>query len=95
MLSAQWLMPAALPLLVLAGLSVLATPLFEVEANRDARTFYGDRIFGAFVSGLRTSDRVPALVALGFATAFVHSLLDRAIYRFSNPPVREAARGLL
>jgi len=82
-------------LLVLAGLSVLATPLFEVEANREDGTYYGDRIFGTFVSGLRTSDWVPALVALGFATAFVHYLLDRAVYRFSDPEVRAAARGLL
>jgi hypothetical protein len=82
-------------LLVLAALSVLATPLFEVEANREDGTFYGDRIFGAFVSGLRTSSWVPALVALGFATAFVHYLLDRAAYRFSDPQVRDAARGLL
>ena len=82
-------------LLALAALSVLATPLFEVEANRDEGTYYGDRIFGAFATGLRTSSWVPALVALGFATAFVHYLLDRAVYRFSDPKVREAARGVL
>ena len=52
-------------LLVLAALSVLATPLFEVEANRDGGTFYGDRIFGAFVSGAPHEHWVPALVALG------------------------------
>src|SRR4026209_808876 len=33
-------------LLVLAAISVLLLPLFEVEANRDGGTFYGDRIFG-------------------------------------------------
>jgi len=81
-------------LLVLAALSVLATPIFEVEANTDGGTFYGERIFGAFASGLRTSAWVPALVALGFATAFTHYLLDRAAYRFSDRRVREAARGL-
>jgi hypothetical protein len=82
-------------LLVLAALSVLATPLFEVEANREGGTYYGDRLFGAFASGLRTGAWVPALVALGFATGFVHYILDRAVYRFSDPRVREAARGLL
>lgn len=82
-------------LLGLAAASVLAVPFFEVEANRDGGTFYGDRLFGAFAAALRTSTWVPALVALGFATAFVHYLLDRAVYRFSDPRVREAARGLV
>jgi hypothetical protein len=81
--------------LVLAALSVLATPLFEVEAIRDGGTFYGDRLFGAFVSGLRTSAWVPALVAVGFTTGFVHYMLDRAVFRFSDPRVREAARGIV
>jgi hypothetical protein len=36
-----------------------------------------------------------ALLALGFATAFIHYLLDRAVYRFSSPEVRRAACGLL
>jgi hypothetical protein len=38
---------------------------------------------------------VPALLALGFATGFIHCLLDRAAFRFSSPEVRQAARGLL
>jgi len=82
-------------LVVLAAVSVLATPLFEVEATRDGGTFYGDRLFGAFASGLRESAWVPALVALGFATGFVHYVLDRAVFRFSDPRVREAARGIV
>ena len=38
---------------------------------------------------------VPWLVALGFTTGFVHYLLDRAVYRMSDPAVRKAAKGLL
>jgi hypothetical protein len=38
---------------------------------------------------------VPALLALGFATGFTHYLLDRAVYRFSDPKVRAAAAALL
>jgi hypothetical protein len=38
---------------------------------------------------------LPALLALGFATGFMHYWLDRAVYRFSDPAVRIAARGLL
>jgi hypothetical protein len=44
---------------------------------------------------LRISSWVPALVAIGFATGFVHYLLDRGVYRMSDPHVRAAACGLL
>jgi len=82
-------------LLFLMGVSVLLLPLFEVEANRQVDTYYGDRIFGEMATALRTSSWVPALVAIGFATGFIHYLLDRSIYRFSDPKVRAAANGLL
>src|SRR5437899_1115631 len=82
-------------LLFLMVLSVLLLPLFEVEANRQAGTYYGERIFGAIATGLRTSSWVPMLVALGFATGFIHYLLDRSVFRMSDPQVRAAARGLL
>jgi hypothetical protein len=80
---------------MLVAVSVMLLPVFEVEANRQGGTYYGDRIFGALVTGLRTSTWVPALLALGFSTGFVHYLLDRSVYRMSNPEVRVAARGLL
>jgi hypothetical protein len=75
--------------------SVLLLPLFEVEGNRQGGTYYGDRIFGAVVTGLSTSSWVPALLALGLSTGFIHYLLDRSVYRLSDPRVRLAARGLL
>jgi hypothetical protein len=81
--------------LFLTALSVLLLPLFEVEANRETGTYYGDRIFGAIATQLRTSSWVAALVALGFATGFIHYLLDRSVYRMSDPQVRAAARGLV
>jgi len=80
---------------VLVAVSVVLLPIFEVEANRQGGTYYGDRIFGSLVTGLRESTWVPALLALGFATGFVHYLLDRSVYRMSNPEVRQAARGLV
>jgi hypothetical protein len=76
--------------------SVILLPLFEVEANwQEAGPYYGDRIFGAFAAGLRASPLVPVLLALGFASGFVHYLMDRNVYRFSDARVRIAARGLL
>jgi len=82
-------------LLVLVVSSTLLLPFFEVEANLEGGTYYGDRIFGAIAAGLRTSSWVPALVAAGFATGFVHYLLDRSVFRMSDPRVRSAACGLL
>jgi len=79
----------------LMAVSVLLMPCFEVEANRQGGVYYGDRIFGAFATALRTSSWVPALIALGFATGFLHYLLDRGVYRLSDPAIRSAARGLL
>jgi len=82
-------------LLFLTIISVLFLPIFEVEANRQDGTYYGDWIFGALATQLRTSSWLPALVALGFATGFIHYLLDRSVYRMSDPLVRKAASGLL
>ena len=82
-------------LLFLTVLSITLLPVFEVEANRDTGIYYGDRIFGAFAMELRTSAWVPALLALGFATGFIHYLLDRSVYRMSDPRVRVAASNLI
>ena len=80
-------------LLVLAALSALLLPLLEVEAVTDEYA-YADRLFGDGARWLRTSSFVPPLLALGFATGFIHYLLDRAAFRFSSPDVRQAASGL-
>lgn len=82
-------------LLFLAALSIVFLPLFEVEANREVGVYYSDRIFGALGSQLRTSAWVPALLALGFASGFIHYLLDRSVFRMSDPQIRAAAAGLL
>ena len=76
-------------------LSLVFLPIFEVEANRETGTYYGDRIFGSLAVELRTSTWLPALIALGFATGFIHYLLDRSVYRMSDAQVRAAASGLI
>jgi hypothetical protein len=81
-------------LLVLAILSTLLLPVLEVEAVTDEYV-YADRIFGDAAWWLRSSPFAAALLALGFATGFIHYLLDRAVFRFSSPEARQAARGLL
>jgi len=82
-------------LILLMTLSVALLPVFEVEANRQDGTYYGDRLFGAIATQLRTSSWVPFLLAFGFATGFIHYLLDRSVFRFSNPQVRAAASNLV
>jgi hypothetical protein len=82
-------------LLVLGVLSVLLLPVMEVEAVASDGTYYGERIFGTLAVELRESAWVPALLALGFTTGFMHYWLDRAVFRLSCPAVRIAARGLL
>ena len=81
--------------LFLMLLSFLLLPIFEVEANRETGTYYGDWIFGSLAVQLRTSTWLPVLLALGFATGFIHYLLDRSVYRMSDPQVRAAASGLI
>ena len=81
-------------LLVLVAVSTLLLPVLEVEAATDENA-YADRIFGDLASWLRSAPFVPVLMALGFATGFIHYVLDRAAFRFSSPDVRQAARGLL
>lgn len=81
-------------LFVLAVISTLLLPVLEVEAVSDEYV-YADRIFGDAAWWLRSSPFVPALLALGFASGFIHYQLDRAVFRFSSPEVRRAARGLL
>jgi hypothetical protein len=81
-------------LFALAVVSALLLPLLEVQAVSDEYA-YADRIFGDAALWLRSSPFVPALLALGFASGFVHYVLDRAAFRFSSPEVRQAARGLL
>jgi hypothetical protein len=81
-------------LLVLAVVSTLMLPVMEVEAV-STEYVYADRIFGNLAWWLRSSPFVPALLALGFTSGFIHYLLDRAAFRFSSPDVRRAARSLL
>jgi hypothetical protein len=82
---------------VLVLVSVLFLPVMEVEAvdaGTDER--YGPRVFPQrFLDALDGPSLAPALVALGLATAFLHYALDRAVFRFSDPEIRRAARGLL
>jgi len=80
---------------LLGVVSALLMPAMEVEAVATDEPSYSARLVPALAEWLSQPELIPLLVALGFATAFVHYLLDRAVYRFSDPAVRSAARGLV
>jgi hypothetical protein len=82
-------------LVVLGLLSVLLMPVMEVEAASAEGVAYGERLFATLAVALRESEWLPVLLAIGFASGFLHYWLDRAVYRLSDPGVRVAARGLL
>ena len=52
-------------LLFLTALSIFLLPLFEVEANRETGTYYGDRIFGALATQLRMPEPEVRAAAAG------------------------------
>ena len=80
--------------LVLVALSALLLPIMEVEALDVGEPGFAEKVVPAFANALSNSAWVQALVAIGFVTAFLHYALDRAVYRFRDPEVRHAARGL-
>ena len=80
---------------VLALVSALLLAPMEVEAASEDEPSYALRFAPDLMAWLTREAMVPWLVALGFTTGFVHYLLDRAVYRLSDPAVREAARGLV
>ncbi len=82
-------------ILVLALVSFVLMPVMEVEALEYPEEGYGFRIFPFLLAPLTLQGILPALLALGLTTGFVHYALDRAVWRFSDPGVRKAASGVL
>lgn len=82
--------------LVVALLSLVTMPLYEVESSGGPDDQPALAALGEAASSWLLSEPVlPWLLALGFATAFLHYLLDRAVWRLSHPEVRRAAKPLL
>lgn len=72
-------------------LSTLAMPFYEVEASTgpdDRPTF--QVLDSALNSSLSHPEMIRTFVFLGLSTAFLHYVLDRAIWRFSDSAVRRA-----
>ena len=83
-------------ILVLALLSALTMPLYEVESSGGPDDRPAFEVLNAALDGILTAPlSLQLLTALGLSTAFLHYLLDRAAWRFSDPLVRQAAAPLL
>jgi hypothetical protein len=81
-------------LVFLMAVSTLLLPVMEVEAAGDGER-YADQFVPWLMDVLTRPGVVPFLIAAGLVTAFLHYQLDRAVFRFSDPEVREAAGGAL
>jgi hypothetical protein len=79
---------------VLVALSALLLPIMEIEALDQGEPGFAEKVMPTVADALSNSAWVQALVAIGFATAFLHYALDRAVFRLSDPEVRQSARGL-
>ena len=80
--------------LVLVAFSIVLLPVMEVEALGDGEVSFSATVAPDLAYALLESWWFPWLIAIGFVTAFLHYALDRAVFRLSDPEVREAARGL-
>ena len=79
---------------LLAIVSVLGMPFLEVEAGA-ASEQYGPLVFPRLSALLNTQPWLQICIALGFVTGFVHYLIDRAVFRFSNEETRACSLPLL
>ncbi len=85
--------PAMLALFLIVVSAVLL-PVMEVEALHETGPGYAERLVPVVANWLANAPWLPVLVAFGFATAFLHYALDRAVFRVSDAEVRKAAGGL-
>ena len=80
--------------LLLIAVSAVLLPIMEVEALGPEDQGIAQALVPQIADALANSPWVPVLIAVGFITAFLHYALDRAVFRLSNPEVRQAAKGL-
>lgn len=84
----------ATSVLFIALVSVIAQPFLEIEAG-PAAEHYGDRLSPWLAGVLHSQPWLQICIALGLASAFVHYVMDRAIFRFSDADTRAASLPLL
>ena len=81
-------------LILLCVLSIVMTPFMEVEAL-SVESSYSAQWWPEWWNWMQGQSWLPILLVIGFSSGFIHYLMDRAVFRFSNPQTRSVLTKLL
>ena len=81
-------------LILLCLVSLLMTPMMEIEAL-SADTAYSAQWWPGWWEWIQRQSWLPLVMVIGFSSGFIHYLMDRAVYRFSDPQTRSVLTKLL
>jgi hypothetical protein len=81
-------------LILLCLVSLLMTPMMEIEAL-SADSAYSTQWWPEWWEWIQRQSWLPLVMVIGFSTGFIHYLMDRAVYRFSDPQTRSVLTKLL
>lgn len=79
---------------ILAGVSILLTPLLQYSIHPD-KIKEGPEFLSSLEPLFAIQWAVSLFIAFNFASVYVHFVMDRAIFRFSNPSARKISIPLL
>ena len=79
---------------VLCLASIILTPLFQFAVHPEKLT-ENAHLFSFLSSVLANTVLANAFIALNFVSVYIHFVMDRAIFRFSDPAVRKVSVPLL
>ena len=74
-------------LILLCLVSLLMTPMMEIEAL-SADSAYSAQWWPEWWEWIQRQSWLPLVMVIGFSSGFIHYLMDRAVYRFSDPQTR-------
>ena len=81
-------------LILLCLVSLLMTPMMEIEALSADRA-YSAQWWPEWWEWIQRQSWLPLVMVIGFSSGFIHYLMDRAVYRFSDPQTRSVLTKLL
>ena len=81
-------------LILLCLVSLLMTPMMEIEAL-SADSAYSAQWWPEWWEWIQRQSWLPLVMVIGFSSGFIHYLMDRAVYRFSDPQTHSVLTKLL
>ena len=81
-------------LILLCLVSLLMTPMMEIEAL-SADSAYSAKWWPEWWEWIQRQSWLQLVMVIGFSSGFIHYLMDRAVYRFSDPQTRSVLTKLL